>query len=62
LFISFHSDDGTWSEPVNMESVLGDLPAALARISPDGEILFFTANGDVYWIHTDALDALRQES
>jgi len=62
LFISFHSDEGTWSEPVNMESVLGDLPAALARISPDGEILFFKANGDVYWIHTDALDALRQES
>ena len=59
LFISFHNDDGTWTEPVNMGSALGDLPAALARISPDGEILFFKANGEVYWIHTDALDALR---
>ena len=62
LFLSFHNDDGTWTEPVNMEGVLGNLPAALARISPDGEILFFKANGDVYWVHTDALDALRQES
>lgn len=59
LFISFRNEDGSWTEPVNMGSVLGDLAAGLARVSPDGKYLFFKANGDIYWVDAAAVEALR---
>jgi len=59
LFVSFRSEDGSWTEPVHMGPVLGDPPAALPRISPDGTILFFHANGDIYWISTAVIEQLR---
>jgi len=62
LYVTFRNEDGTWTEPVNLQAVLGDLPAALARISPDGEALFFKANGDIYWIDASAIEVLRPET
>jgi len=59
LYITFRNEDGTWTEPLNMEPVLGDLPTALARISPDGQYLFFKADGDIYWIGASVIEALR---
>ncbi|MFC2106141.1 hypothetical protein ACFLS0_05275 [Candidatus Bipolaricaulota bacterium] len=59
LFITFRNDDGSWTEPVHMGSVLGDLSASLARITPDGEYIFFKANGDVYWVDAAVIDSLR---
>jgi len=52
-------EDATWTEPVNMGPVLGDLPAALARLSPDGRALFFSANGEIYWIDASVVETLR---
>ena len=60
LFVSFHNDDRTWTEPANLGPVVGDLPAAMARVSADGTTLFFKADGDVYWIHTSAIETLRE--
>jgi len=59
LYVSFRTEGGDWTKPVNMKPVLGDLPAALARISPDGRYLFFQADGDIYWISASAIEALR---
>ena len=59
LYVSFRIEDGMWTEPVNMKPILGNLPAALARISPDGKALFFQADGDIYWIAASAIEALR---
>ena len=59
LYVSFRTDDGSWTEPINMQPAIGDLPAALARLSPDGTALFFKAEGDIYWIAALAIDALR---
>jgi hypothetical protein len=42
-----------------MQAVLGDLPAALARVSPDGKALFFKAHGDIYWIDASVVNELR---
>jgi len=59
LYVSFRADDGVWTEPIDMAPVVGDLPAAMARISPDGKALFFKADGDIYWIATSAIERLR---
>ena len=59
LYVTFRNEDGTWTEPANMQAVLGDLPAALARVSPDGKALFFKANGDIYWIDASVVNELR---
>jgi len=59
LFVSFRDGDGSWTEPVHLGSVLGDLPAALPRISPDGTILFFNADGEIYWIDAAVIEQLR---
>jgi len=59
LYITFRNEDGTWTEPVNMQTVLGDLPAALACISPDGNALFFNADGDIHWIKASVVNELR---
>jgi len=59
LYVTFRMEDATWTEPVNMGPVLGDLPAALARLSPDGRALFFSANGEIYWIDASVVETLR---
>ena len=33
--------------------------AALARVSPDGQYLFFKSNGDIYWIDEDIIEEFR---
>ncbi len=58
LYVSFRAEDGTWAEPINMEPVLGDCPAALARVSPDGNALFFKADGDICWVDTSLVESL----
>ena len=59
LFVSFRNEDGSWTEPAHMGGVLGDLPAALARVTPDGRYLFFKADGDVYWVDASVVETLR---
>jgi hypothetical protein len=55
LFLTYRADDGTWSDPVDLRSVIG-LGGGLgcARLSPDGRFLFFerytSSDSDVYWM------------
>ena len=60
LFVSFRNEDGAWTEPAHMGGVLGDLPAALARITPDGRYLFFKADGDVYWVDAQVIEEAKR--
>ena len=50
LYVTFRSEDGTWTAPVHMGDVRGDFPAGLACTSPDGKARLFEANGDIYGI------------
>ncbi len=59
LFVAFRNEAGSWTEPAHVGEVVGDLPAALARISPDGKYLFFKADGDIYWVDTSVVKTLR---
>ena len=60
LWISFHKKDGTWTVPKNMGSKINK-KAGYAMLSPDGKYLFFSAEGNIYWVDAKIIDVLRPE-
>lgn len=62
LFVCFRKEDKTWSESIDLGSVL-NLPGGktLATISPDGKYLFFCNRGDIYWVSIKILENLKQK-
>ena len=77
LFISFHKEDGNWSTPINMGSIVNTkYKEAFPFVSFDGKYLFFMSNrpselnedpipdgpGNVYWIDAKIIDELKRQS
>ena len=58
LFVSFRDSNDTWTEPVNMGGVI-PMGGALARVSPDGQYLFFKSEGDIYWVDAIIVESLK---
>jgi hypothetical protein len=60
LYISFRDRKGQWIESINMNQKL-QLPehAAIAHVSFDGRFLFFSSNGDIYWMDARVIDDLK---
>ena len=66
LYVAFHREDGTWTDPVNMGA---DFNSSASEnrpfITPDGQFLFFTStksgNRDVYWADAKIINELRPE-
>ena len=59
LFVSFLRSDGSWGPPVDLTGHGFDRGAGVASISPDGKYLFFGWQGDLYWVSTAPILALR---
>lgn len=65
LYVSFHSKNDTWSDLQNLGPAVNTKGYDFApSVSPDGRFIFFTRDrggqGDVYWISSEILDALRR--
>ncbi|UCG51248.1 MAG: PD40 domain-containing protein [Candidatus Latescibacterota bacterium] len=60
LYISFIDNNGEWSEPQNINECAG-FPehAAMPHVSFDGEYLFFSGGGDIYWVDAKIIEELR---
>jgi len=57
LFISFKDEDGSWTKPKHM---IEKIPfGRFAMLSPDGKYLFFSSQGDIYWISSSVIEDLR---
>ncbi|MBE0673584.1 MAG: ankyrin repeat domain-containing protein, partial [Bacteroidales bacterium] len=63
--ISLRDSSGSWTKPINLESVFGG-DASMFRLSPDGKYLFFQSsrpgspsNRGVYWVSSKIIDQLR---
>lgn len=60
LYISFKDASGDWMEARNMGP---DINTAAdegdATFSPDGKYIFFSRDGDVYWVSVSVIDELR---
>jgi outer membrane protein OmpA-like peptidoglycan-associated protein/Tol biopolymer transport system component len=48
LYSSVQEDDGTWSEPQNLEFVNSDVADQFASISANGDLMYFQSEGDIY--------------
>jgi hypothetical protein len=62
LFISFRMGPGKWSPSVNINKHLGFAGyASMPHVTSDGSYLFFTSNGDIFWVNTSFLDYLKEK-
>jgi Tol biopolymer transport system component len=59
LFVSFKGSDGSWGEPQMIPT--GFAPSNMGVVSRDGQYLFFTHYGDIYWVSTSILEKLKPE-
>ncbi|MGB5845524.1 MAG: PQQ-binding-like beta-propeller repeat protein [Anaerolineales bacterium] len=59
LRVKFHLEDDTWSGAKNLTEQGIPASAAIASISPDGKYLFYTDNGDLYWVSTEIIKSLK---
>ncbi len=62
LFVTFRGGDGSWGAPVDLSEHGFARDAGIASISPDGKYLFFGLDGDLYWVSTAPIRALRPTS
>jgi Tol biopolymer transport system component len=62
IYISFRSEDDSWSEPINLNEQMNfDVQSAFPYISPDSKYLFFTGRGDIYWVNEKIIEELKKE-
>jgi hypothetical protein len=58
LVVRFRQPSGTWGALVDLTSHGIPLQAGIASLSPDGKYLFYSYNGDSYWVSTGLIEAL----
>jgi hypothetical protein len=68
LIISFRQADGSWTDPINMGTLINTSQMErFSSVTPDGKYLFFTRDTpgydeDVYWVSAKIIDRLREKS
>ncbi|TFG76456.1 MAG: hypothetical protein E4H23_09580 [Chrysiogenales bacterium] len=62
LFVSSVAQDGTWGKPVNLgKNINTSASQSTPVISPDGQYLFYSSSGDIYWVSAKIIEELRPE-
>lgn len=60
LYVSYIGDGGEWGEARNLgEGINGPGNEFSPSVTPDGRYLFFTRDGDIYWVSAKVLDTPR---
>ncbi len=60
LFISFKDEKGQWKEAKNMSKIINTPGYEFCPfVSADGKYLFFSRDGDIYWVDAKVIDKLR---
>lgn len=59
LYAAFLIEANVWSDPVNLSEHGLSPNAGIALYSPDGEFVFFSDGGDIYWISAEFVEGLR---
>lgn len=59
LYVIFKQFDDNWSEPINLgHKVNTNLVESSPTFSSDGKVLFFSRNGDIWWVDSDVVKSL----
>lgn len=59
LSVRFLLSDGRWSAPKSLVSQGLPAEGVIASISPDGKYLFYTYQGDLYWVSAEIISNLQ---
>ncbi|MCX6135926.1 MAG: T9SS type A sorting domain-containing protein, partial [Ignavibacteriales bacterium] len=60
IYASFKKNDGTWGNAIKLGSAINSTDNQyLPYVSPDGKYLFFTKNGDLWWVDAKAVTDLK---
>lgn len=60
LFICFKESDGNWGNAIKLTDKINKGNSAIAAyISPDGKYLFFSSDGDIYWVDASFIDEFK---
>ncbi len=59
LYVSFKTDDSEWSEPRNLSALNTEATEMCASLSPDGRFLFYSRDGNIWWVSATVLDGYR---
>ncbi len=63
LFISFHTQDDQWSDPVNLGPMINSKGSErFPGLSPDGKAFFFVRESEIYWIDSNIIKILKNEA
>ena len=61
LYISFKNEEDNWTTAVNMGSEINsELHQLCPFVSADGKYLFFTSNGDIFWVDAKIIGNYRK--
>ena len=62
LFISYKKSDDLWGNAIKLNDQINKGNSTIAAyISPDGKYLFYSSDGDIYWVSASIIDELRPE-
>jgi Tol biopolymer transport system component len=56
LYLSFRNEDGSWGKAIYLGDLLGESTKMCPSLSPDQRFLFYSSNGDIYWVSTDFVE------
>ena len=60
LYISFGNMNGLWSKAINLgEKINSPEHEAIPFVSPEGEFLFYSTKGDIYWVDAKVIEDLK---
>lgn len=60
LYVCFRQIDGTWSNAINLGKTINTEGTDFCpSLSPDGRYLFFSSEGDIYWVDAELIEKLR---
>jgi Tol biopolymer transport system component len=63
LYISFRKSDGDWSNAVNMGGAINSEQSEYCPIvTPDGKYLFFTRDGDIFWVDAKVIEEFKVQN
>ena len=60
LFVSFKDKDGNWGEAIDLTQHGFKPDIRGAYISPDGKYLFYSYEGDIWWVDIKVIERLRR--
>ena len=59
MYVSFRGDDGSWSDGYNLGESINKGRRHMPSLSHDGKYIFFSAEGDIWWVSADIINQLK---